>query len=195
MKLRAINLILVLMGLTVVPVSAIAQSTQFSTADSTTSATAENTIPSGYSRYTLSDRYTIDFPNGSYVYYNDDDYLIITNYLPEVGSGCCFETGDLKTNVYTLQESFETAVSNNAVDMSGFNGEFVRQELLTINGQPAARSWWTGGENGGDSVLTVIQISETETAFVDSFYGSGDTDMEAAIADIHNSFQAGNSGN
>ncbi|MEO0756320.1 MAG: hypothetical protein AAFY78_05540 [Cyanobacteria bacterium J06648_16] len=152
-------------------------------------AQTENTVAdTGYSRYTLSTRYSIDFPNGSYVYYNDNDYLIISSYLPQTGV-CCFSDGKLKTDIYTMETPFEEAAAAIATDLSGMAGQFVRQASLTINGRPAVRSWWIGGENNSDSSFTVIRMSATETAYVNSFYGTGDTSLHSTIEAVHNSFQ------
>ena len=142
----------------------------------------------GYSRYTLSGQYSIDFLSGAYLTQNSSGYLMISNYFPETGR-CCFEPGEVKTDAYTLEESFEDAAAAIATDMGGLAGEFVRQERFFINGRRAARSWWTNGDNGADSALTVVQVSDTQTARINSFYSLGDNITVETIESIHSSFR------
>ncbi|MEM6350680.1 MAG: hypothetical protein AAF766_07945 [Cyanobacteria bacterium P01_D01_bin.14] len=40
-----------------------------------------------------------------------------------------------------METPFEDAAAAITTDLSGMAGQFVRQEFLAINGQPAVRSW------------------------------------------------------
>ncbi|MEM8804976.1 MAG: hypothetical protein AAGF01_02875 [Cyanobacteria bacterium P01_G01_bin.38] len=66
----------------------------------------------------------------------------------------------------------------------------MQQETLTIGGRDALRTWDTGGNNGADSISTIVRLSETETVFITSFFATGDDSMHGPIETIHNSFQA-----
>ena len=172
---------------------AIAQSTfppnsEMATMAQATDLTAATAVTSGYNRYTLSGQYSIEFPHGAYLNNNNSSYLIISNYSPQVGA-CCFETGSLKTDVYVTDIPFETAKESAVIDDSGMAGELVRQAVFTLDGREVIRTWWINGDNGADSVSTIVQFSDTESAFITSFYATGDRTMDNTIEAMHNSFQ------
>ncbi|MEM9164052.1 MAG: PsbP-related protein [Cyanobacteria bacterium P01_F01_bin.4] len=148
-------------------------------------------VQTGYSRYTRSGQYSIEFPDGAYLKDLGNDYLIITNYSPRSG-GCCFQPGDLKTDISIQSMPFETALQNAILtpDEIGDGSQQVRQVTLTIDGRDALRTWATGGDNGADSVSTIVRLSATETVFITSFSATGDDSMQGPIETIHNSFQA-----
>ncbi|MEO0456539.1 MAG: hypothetical protein AAF152_08140 [Cyanobacteria bacterium P01_A01_bin.114] len=148
-------------------------------------------VPAGYSRYTRSGQYSIEFPDGAYITDLGSDYLIMTNYALRSG-GCCFQPGDLKTDVSIQPMPFETAARNSTMtpgEMGG-GGQILRQESLTLDGRDALRTWDMGGDNGADAVSTIVKLSDTETLFITSFSATGDDSMHNAIETIHNSVQA-----
>ncbi|MEO0533185.1 MAG: PsbP-related protein [Cyanobacteria bacterium P01_A01_bin.123] len=151
--------------------------------------TAAPALASGYNRYTSSGQYSIEFPDGAYLHNNNQGYLIMSNYAPQVGA-CCFEAESLKTDIYVTAIPFETAKENAVIDDSGMAGELVQQSVINLNGREAIRTWWINGDNGSDSVSTIVQFSETESAYITSFYATGDRTMDSTIEAIHNSFQA-----
>jgi len=187
MKSRALNIALLFVGAGLFAGSAVTQAEAVA-ATPVAVAPVWNTVADGYSRYTLSEQYAIDFLDGSYLSFNGNDYLVITNYFPETGR-CCFEPGEIKTDVYTLEASFEEVAAAISTDTGGLAGTFVREERFSINGRPAARSWWTDGDNDADSALTVVQISETEVAHINSFYSLGGEVSLETVEAIPSSFR------
>lgn len=146
-------------------------------------------VRADFSRYTYSERYSIEIPSSSYLNNTGSGYLIVSNYAPRVG-GCCFEPGTLKTDISIADISFEQAVSNAYVDDSGMAGRLLRVEELTVDGLEARRFWTVEGDNGADAIVTLVRYSETETAYVVSFFATGDTSFTDTIQAIHDSFRA-----
>ena len=150
----------------------------------------EASIRSGFKRHTSPSVFAIDYPQNWYVKDSEREYVSIWNQQPSRQPS--FPPGFAKTEVSIRAIAFEDVLEGNIQEGRGGydSGEIVRENSVTVGGRDAYRLFLRDGENGEDTITTLIRYSDTQTATITSFYTSGETENISSILQMHQSFKA-----
>ncbi|MBD1911113.1 MULTISPECIES: PsbP-related protein [unclassified Leptolyngbya] len=138
-------------------------------------------------------RFSITYPDHWMITQQSTDFLIIFNQ-PLIPGGGYAPPYMIKTDIgiqpFPMEESLRGRESGERMPSEfGETPVSRRMETVVVNEREAVRVWQDGGETFRNIVITYIPVSDRETAYLSSFYNVQNQAAEAAILQVHNSFE------
>lgn len=134
------------------------------------------------------DFFSIDLPAGWMTYGSESDYYMFwSKQPPETGGGQIAPVDLIKTDIYLIDQDFETALDRNY--FIGYEEEnIISYREVQINGQDAVQFHTQGGGwDFPDTFVTIVRYSDEQSISMASYFTNSYASSLPTIEQLHQS--------